>query len=313
MKTTLSVLTLLALAASICTAQVSGNSAYSQQGGSARAEQHERNKVVIAKEDMPPAGSMFVEANVLVNVLADEYVAVFGIAQEGGTVADCNVKMDLVLSQLTAEFKQLGVGQKDMYVDFVAQTKIYSFEVNSDIAREKLTGFELKKNIAVHYKNKTLLDRLILAAAKSQVYDLIKVDYIVKDATAIQNRLMEEAAKVLKQKSMRYEKLLGTKLKQPAQVYAEKPAVYYPTEMYDSYTAAESEDVTAGYYRQKYIIVGTRKGRTFYFNGLSAKGFDHVVNPVVIEPVVQFTLYLKVKYDIDKNKTQASMDQIRHK
>ncbi|MBC8063533.1 MAG: hypothetical protein H7Y17_01785, partial [Chlorobia bacterium] len=31
-------------------------------------------------------------------------------------------------------------------------------------------------------------------------------------------------------------------------------------------------------------------------DALDAKSFDHVLNSVVVEPVVQFTLYLKVKY-----------------
>ena len=41
-----------------------------------------------------------------------------------------------------------------------------------------------------------------------------------------------------------------------------------------------------------------RKARTFYFNALDGNGFDKVINPVVLEPVVQFTLYLKVKYEV---------------
>jgi hypothetical protein len=41
-----------------------------------------------------------------------------------------------------------------------------------------------------------------------------------------------------------------------------------------------------------------RKPRTFYFNALTGDGFDRVVNPVVLEPVVQFTLYVKVKYEL---------------
>ncbi len=313
MKTWSMLAVLFTITAHTALAQVGGNSVYGQAGGNARAEQHERSKTVISKDDMPPAGSIFVEANVMMNVLAYEYVAVFAVAQEGGTVENCNVKMDLVLSGLQSDFKQLGVGAKDQYVDFVAQNRIYSFEVTSDIARERLTGFELKKNVIVHYKDKALLDKLILAAAKSNVYDLIKVDYVVKDTTAIHNRLMEEAAKVLKQKAARYEKLFGTRLKPSAQVYAEKPATYYPSEMYDNYTAFETEDVNAGYYRQKYITQGARKSRTFYFNALSAKGFDTVVNPVVIEPVVQFTLYLKVKFEMDQNRPVSSGAYPKHK
>ena len=40
-----------------------------------------------------------------------------------------------------------------MFVDFVAQNRIYGFEVQGDIAREKPVGFELKKNVSIHYKD----------------------------------------------------------------------------------------------------------------------------------------------------------------
>ena len=52
--------------------------------------------------------------------------------------------------------------------------------------------------------------------------------------------------------------------------------------------------------KQKYTVKNARKSRTFFFNALDADGFDTVINPVVIEPVVQFTLYLKVKYEIEQ-------------
>src|SRR5215813_4190962 len=251
----------------ICIAQVSGNAAYSQSGGNIRAKQNERSKHVLQQGEMPPGpNSMFVEASVLMNVKADEYVAVFGIMQEGQTVAECNQKMDSTVAEFTAELKQLGIRPDDIFVDFAAQNKIYGFQVTGSIAKEKLVGFELKKNVAVHYKDKMLMD---------------------------------DATQVIKQKTVMYERLLGIKLQQPAQVYAEKPSIYFPSEMYDSYAASESEEISSDSDRQKYTIQGARKSRTFFYNGLTYDGFDHVTNPVIIEPVVQFTLYLKVKYDIE--------------
>ena len=72
----------------ICSAQASGNAAYSQTGGNTRARQNERSKHVLQQGEQPPSATgMFLEANVLMNVKADEYVAVFGVLQEGGTVA----------------------------------------------------------------------------------------------------------------------------------------------------------------------------------------------------------------------------------
>jgi uncharacterized protein YggE len=242
---------------------------------------------------------MFVEASVLINVKADEYVATFGLAQEGATVGECQRGLDATIGKFTGELRALGIAADDLFVDFVAQNKAYGFEVEGDVAREKLVGFELKKTISIRYKDRSLLDKFVVAAARVQIYDLIKVDYVVKDAAAVQDRLAEEAARVLKRKAARYEKLLGTKLRPPAQVYAERSSVYYPSEMYDSYTAAESEEVTASSYRQRFTVQGARKGKTFYFNGLDGDGFDEVIGPVLLEPVVQFTCYLKVKHEIE--------------
>ena len=285
----------------VCLAQASGNIGYSQSGGNARAEQNERNKRVLAKEDAPPsATSMFVEASVLMNVKADEHVAVFGLAQECVTVAECNQKLDATISQFSGDLKRLGIASDAIFVDFAAQNKIYGFQLEGNVAKEKLVGFELKKNIAVHYQDKLLLDKLLVTAAQSKIFDLIKVDYIVRDTGSIHNRLSEEAARIVKQKMARHEKLLGIKLQPPAQIFAERYSAYFPTEMYDSYTAYESENVSQGFDADKYIIQRARKSRTFFFNALNADGFDAVINPIVIEPVVHFTLYLRVKYEVEQ-------------
>jgi uncharacterized protein YggE len=291
-----------AAATQVCLAQVSGNVAYSQAGGSARAKQDERNKRVQATAEIPPTGtSMFVDASVLMNVKADQYVAVFGIAQEGPTVADCNQKMDGVIDAFSVALKQLGIGLDDVFVDFIVQNKVYHYERRGDILAETLAGFELKKNVAVHFRDKLLLDKLILAAGRSQVFDLIKVDYIVTDTHAVEDKLLAEAAEIIRRKSASYEKLFGIKLQQPA-VYASKPSIYFPTELYSSYVAQESEEVLPSYNRDRYTVESARKSSTIFFNGLDADGFDTVINPVMIEPVVQFTLYLKVKYETGEPK-----------
>jgi uncharacterized protein YggE len=295
---------LLLLSSAECFGQASGNVGYSQSGsGRARAEANERNKRPVSEGERPPtATAMFVDASVLMNVKADEFVAVFGLLQECATVAECNQKMDATVAGFKSGLKSLGVSDADVYVDFASQNKIYGYEMAGNVAREKLVGFELKKNVAVHYRDRDMLDRLTVLASQSKIYDLIKVDYVVSDTAAVQNRLMEEAAKVVEQKAARYQRLLGIRLYPPMQVYAEKPSIYYPTEMYDSYAAYESEDIeqNSDDLKQKYTVKNARKSRTFFFNPLDADGFDLVVNPVVIEPVVQFTLYLKVKYEVEQ-------------
>ncbi len=293
-------------ATSVGRAQVGGNLTYSQSGAKARAQAHNHSLRALGEHDKPPSGtSSFVEADILMNVKADEFVAVFGIAQEGKTPAECGQKMDDVAREFSDSVRQLGVGAEDQYLDFVTQTKIYAFEIAGDVAREKLVGFELKKTLSIRYKDRSLLDKIVLAAARSKIYDLIKVDYVVKDVEAVQDRLMEEAARVIRRKVARDEALLGIKLQPPAQVFAERRAAYYPTAMYDSAAASESEEFAGGQPdRQKYAVQSARKGRTFVFNGLDGDGFDRVINPVIVEPVVQFTLHLKVKYEVEQIKAK---------
>ena len=63
--------------------------------------------------------------------------------------------------------------------------------------------------------------------------------------------------------------------------------------MYNAYTAYESGNVDGG---NNMRVVEKRKASTFYFNPLHVSEFDAIINPVGVEPVVQLTLYLKVKY-----------------
>jgi uncharacterized protein YggE len=297
---------LLLAGSGICSAQVGGNFVYAQTfgPGRTRAMQNEWNRRAQAQTETPPASNtMFLEAAVLMNVKADEYVAVFGITQEADTVADCHKKMDAAIKDFSDALSPLGVRSDEASVDFVAQNRIYGFHVDGNVAKEEVAGFELKKNVSVRYQNKSLLDKFVVAASRAGIFDLVKVDYVVKDPEAVRKRLKEEAADVLKRKAAEYEKLLGIRFLPQPQVYAEKPAIYFPSDMYDSYTAFESEQMDRDQYRSKYAIQSARKSRTFFYNGLNADGFDRVVNPMPLEPAVQFTLYLKVKYDLEPRKS----------
>ena len=303
MKTFILLGILLTTSSRIAPAQVSGNVSYGQAYGRARAEQNERAKrAPVAGEPSPGTNAMFLEASVLMNIKADEYIALFGISQEGGTLAECNQKLDATVAEFTTALRPLGIAKDAWFVDFVAQNKIYGYKVEADVAKEELAGFEVKKNVSVHYNDKALLDKIILAAAAAKVFDLIKVDYVVKDIEPVHQRLLDEAARILKQKVASHQKLLGIKLVLPPQIYAEKPSIYFPTEMYDSYTAYESENVEREQYRSnsKYVIHNARKSRTFYYNALNADGFDTVINPVTVEPMVQFTLYVKARYELNR-------------
>jgi uncharacterized protein YggE len=283
----------LAVVASLGVAQVGGGSAAFNQRSRSGADEARANE--LAKRNVPFGEGRFIDASVLMNVKPDEYVAVFGISEEGKTLALAQAGMDAAVRDFTASLRQLKVNPSDIFVDFVAQNRIYGYDVSKEnLAKEIVVGFEVKKNISIRYKDYALLDKMTAAASKSGIFDLVKVDYVVKDIAAARRRIMEEAAKVIKTKMEEQEQLLGVKVGQPTQVMPSQLSVYYPVEMYDSYVAQESEEVYG--YRQGMTVQRARKPRTFYYNALAAKDFDVAVNPSLIEPAVQFAIYVRVKY-----------------
>jgi len=282
-----------AVVASLGIAQVGGGSAAFSQRSRSGADEARANE--LAKRNVPFGEGRFIDASVLMNVKPDEYVAVFGISEEGKTLALAQSGMDAAVRDFTASLRQLKVNPSEIFVDFVAQNRIYGYDVSKEnLAKEIVVGFEVKKNISIRYKDYALLDKMTAAASKSGIFDLVKVDYVVKDIAAARRRIMEEAAKVIKTKMEEQEQLLGVKVGQPTQVMPSHLSVYYPVEMYDSYVAQESEEVYG--YRQGMTVQRARKPRTFYYNPLAAKDFDVAVNPSLIEPAVQFAIYVRVKY-----------------
>lgn len=295
MNRLLMLLFLTLVCASEAFAQTSGNITYSTQGNNRKPREAPSGNISVDEK------GIFVEANILMNVKADEYVAVFGVVQEGRTIQEGKSKLDAQLNDFTGELKKLSIKSDDIEVDFIAQNRIYDYEVTGDTAREKLTGFEIKKNVIIHYKEKTKLEELLLAAAKASIFDLIKVDYVVSNVGGIREKLLEEGARIVREKAARYGKLFGLKFRSQIQIYTEKYGAHYPTELYDSYTAFESGNVRPNYYNnQRYQVVEARKSKNSFFNAQDGGDFDYVINPVVIEPVVQFTLYLRVRHEIDR-------------
>ncbi len=295
-------------------AQVSGGAGvYGRDGGDEISPlQIERAKRQLTVAETKDDGTAtFVDAAVLMNARADEYVAVWALFALGETPDASSATMNSTLAQFSASLDALGVAAADSNVDYISQSRIYSFDIsnaktddndNRATATEKLSGFELKKNVAVRFRNLAQLDALNAAAASAGIFDLVKVDYIVKDTAAIRERLQGQTMNIIRQKAARYSTELGVKLGQPVQIVADIPSVYFPIDQYESYVAAESENLNVPYDRSRDTVLKARKSASAYFEPLTGDGFDAVINPIITEPVVQFTTYIKVKFAPPKKK-----------
>jgi uncharacterized protein YggE len=92
---------------------------------------------------------------------------------------------------------------------------------------EKFSGFETKKNVAVRYRDREMLERILSAATKASIFDLIEVEYVVSDMNAVHSRLYDEAVKVIKQKRRVTAIRFGTSLA-ATNLANEKYDAFYP-------------------------------------------------------------------------------------
>ena len=294
MKRVYSFIAVIMMLPAFVIAQEAGNRAY----GTARRKPLVNSGVLTAPGPDGKGLLYFVESNVLMNMKADSYVAVFGVAQEAPTAAESNAKTDAAISQFTADLDRLGIKRADTFVDFITQNKVYDYATTGSTTTEKFSGFETKKNINVRYRDRDLLDKILSAASKASIYDLIEVDYTVSDISGAHAKLYDEAVKLIKQKESSYANAFGVRLA-PTNVANEKYDAFYPSELYSNYQAFEAGN-TYGDYNNR--VIQARKTRTFFYTPLNASDFDSVINPLGIEPMVQFTLYLKMQYDLGARK-----------
>lgn len=314
-------LTVFFFSFSVCAfSQITDKNIFFQQAGNAVFDNANNNASSKQRSGLEtPSGNVsidattvMIEAGVLMNVKAEVFVTTFGVSQECDSTLECNDKIDARIAGFIDALKSLGIAGDQIFVDFITNNKIYDFEVSKTAAKEKPVGFEVSKNVMIYYKDKDLTDRIVTAAARFGIYDLVKVDYLVPDAAGIKNKLLEEALRIVKEKEAKYSKAFGFKYRAQVLIEREKYNTFFPTQMYSSYSAYETGSIIAsGLSVGKYGIVNAkggepfrvqqaRKGVTFYYDPLNADGFDHIINPIVNEPVVQFTLFVRIRYELDR-------------
>ncbi len=275
-------------------AQEGGNRIYGNSGNPNQQRRQPSTNTGNLLANRPNAYS--IEASVLLNMKPDAFVAVFGINEEANASAESNERINTKINEFTRAISSLGISQNDTFVDFITQNRVYDYTVEGTKATETFSGFETKKTIAVRYKRRDLFEKILTAAANVQIFDLIKVDYIVSNFDAVHDRLFEEGVKIIKAKEAKYTKSFGVKL-EPFGLANEKYDAFYPSESYERYQAYETGEAYTGYNNSSKVI--QRKSFTFFYQPLDGNRFDLVINELGIEPVVQFTLYLRMDYNTE--------------
>lgn len=299
-------------------AQIAGNAVVSSAGNSIYNNPNYGPAPVDL--NITPYGSSFsqlLEANVMINVKATSFVATFSLTQFAKTVEEAETAMKSRTELFRNMLGQTNSGAQYVFVDPVSMVPTYEMELTekklSKTYNEVPSGFEIKKNVHITFKEQNQINDIISIAAKAEVYDLVKVDYNVEDKDALLDQLRNEALRILMDKK---------KVMEQAGIYTrftnvgEKQGSAFPSERYSQYTAFKASTAP-------YQLVNYKKGqpaqtvqynyaekqKTVYYEKVTDKQFDKVINPVVYEPMVQVYFSLKgqfVIYDPEKEKADKS-------
>ena len=277
----------LLLPAAPALAQAMGNLMYEQN-----------NRIFFQQAEQPVKatvqGNMLVlEVNAMMNMRADSYLAIFHITQLGQSAEEADSLMNERISGFTRRVKKEGVKEADVFADMLSFVPVYEIETTrklfSTTYQEVPAGFEIQKNIHVKFHDARILDKLVTAAAKEEIYDLVKVDFFVHQQSACYDTLRMFATKLLQQKLDNFDKL-GLKVKDSHRTAAEKNGAYFPL---DRYTAYQSRTQTSLNSRRKGQVVNdVKKSNTLFYNKVPYGQFDIVLHAEITEPPVQYTYNL---------------------
>jgi len=243
--------------------------------------------------------SIEITINTLSNQRASSYTAVFTMLQVAKTADETNTQLNNRLNNFINDLKSLGIPETDVYVDMVNFLPKYEYDVSKKIFSKKtLTeipkGFELQKNIHIRYSKPAVLDQIVTAAAKQEIYDIVKVDYFVKEQQQVYQQLRTLSFDYLKNIKESYAKM-GIHLDSAYVITAENAWVAYPTNRYESYQAFSTQSLDASE-KNNSVIQAADKPTLRFYNAVAANDYDIVVNPEILEPAVQFSYNLVVRF-----------------
>ncbi|MDY2587405.1 SIMPL domain-containing protein [Winogradskyella aquimaris] len=244
-----------------------------------------------------PSDVITIDVKALQNVSATTYTAVFNLSQIGETAEATNALMKERVDNIKTRLNALGITQKDFAVDVISFVPVYEVEVTKKLFSKTYTevpkGFELQQNIHIQFTKTSQFESILEACAKSEVYNLIKVDYFIENIQEVYKNLQDELLKLIANKKAYYT-TLGFDLTNYDIKIADDKYCYFPKDFYQSYQAYNSVSFEA--LKTNKGVTSAKKQTSYYYQPLTYEQYDIVVNPSILEPVVQIGMNIKLLY-----------------
>lgn len=259
------------------------------------------------QQNLTPNAIITLDVKALSNVLADSYTATFNMIQIGKTTAETNTLMKERIAKVKNQLISKGISEKDFVIDVISFVPVYETVIEKKLFSKKYNevpkGFELQQNIHVKFTKVNQFEDILSICAENEIYNLAKVDYFIDDIQAVYKNLRVEILKSLKEKQQFYNDL-GFDLKVYTPTIADTKYCYFPKEFYNNYQAFHSISIEA--LKKKQGVSTAKKHISFYYDPITFKDYDVVINPSVVEPVIQIGMEIKVQYTKKSEKPERT-------
>lgn len=253
--------------------------------------QHQINKI------LTPRSNVFIDVKALQNVQATTYTAIFNVSQIGPTADSTNLLINQRVDNIKSALKTVGITEDDFAVDVISFIPNYEIEVQKKLFSKTYTevpnGFELQQNLHIQFTKTNQFETILTACAKSEIYNLVKVDYYIENIAEVYKNLQTKLLKLIEDKKTYY-KILGFDLANYNIAIADDQYCYFPKDFYQSYQAFNSVSFEA--IKKKKGVTTAKKQTSYYYQPLSYENYDVVVNPSILEPVVQIGINIRLQY-----------------
>lgn len=303
---------LLPALAVVCTplfAQVMGNYGAQKQQQQIQSNykppSNEQFRAIARPANILENNQLEISINALSNQKAVSYMAIFAMLQVGKTADETNTLLNTRLDGFLVELKNMGIPTEDIYVDMVNFLPKYEYDVSKKLFSKKTyteipKGFELQKNIHIRYTTPALLDRIVTAAAHQEIYDIVKVDYFVKESDKVYSQLRDAAFEYLTRIKSQY-RTAGIRLDSAYIITGENAWVTYPINQYESYQVFSTQRLDNDE-KSNSVVNSADKPISRFYNAVPGNDYDIVINPEILEPAVQFSYNLIVRFTLPDRK-----------
>ncbi|MDO6596330.1 SIMPL domain-containing protein [Oceanihabitans sp. 2_MG-2023] len=256
-----------------------------------------------------PNPTISIDVKALSNIVATSYTAVFNITQIGETSQETNNLIKQRTQKLREELVTKGILANDFVIDVISFVPVYETIVEKKLFSKKYVevpkGFELQQNIHIKFTKVEQFEKIIAACANNEIYNLVKVDYFIDNLQEIYKKLRIEVLKELKAKQEFYNDL-GFDLSEYKPIIANNKYCYFPRDFYKNYQAFNSISMEA--LKQNKGIYQVKKQTSYYYEPISFRDYDVVINPTIVEPVIQIGMEIKLQYS-PKPKEEKPMEK----